>query len=827
MSIRRATLVLVLLAASAISLTAQTSAPAASTAARYLTPPQVIVDILDAPPIPNATLSPTRDTIALAERRSMPPIAELAQPMLRLAGERINPRTNGPHRTSGTTGLIFEQIATGTEHRATIPGDAKTTLMPIGYAPDGRRYAFGRIVDNGIELWTAEVATGKAARLGDLLLNAAGTAGNGQRPNSTCSWLQDSTALACFTVPAGRGPVPAAPTVPEGPNIQETSGKAAPVRTYEDLLTSAYDETLFEYYFTSQLALIDAASGKATLVGKPAMFEQARPSPNGAWFLVVSTKRPFSRLAPRSDFPKTAEIWSRTGEKVHTIAEVPSGELVPITGVITGPRGYRWQPTQPATIAWAEALDEGNLKNSVPFRDRVMTLEAPFKAEPHELIKTQSRFTDIDWTDKGIAIFSEFDRPKRWTRIWVLDAPGATPRKLWERSREDTYGNPGTPVERSANGTILQQGQTIYLSGLGASPDGERPFLDRLDLTTLKTERLWRCDATSYETVAGLLTDDGKSVLTRRESHTNPPNYYVRTLPGDASKALTSYKDPVPQLAGVQKRLIKYTRKDGLELSGTLYLPAGYKEGTKLPLLMWAYPREFTSAASAAQVTGSANRFTTVSGPSHLLLLTQGYAILDDPTIPIVGAGETANDTYVDQLVAGAQAAVDAVVALGVTDRDHIGIGGHSYGAFMTANLLAHSDIFRMGIARSGAYNRTLTPFGFQSETRTFWEVPQIYAQMSPFWFANKINEPILMIHGEADDNSGTFPIQSERLYMAIKGNGGTARYVTLPFEAHGYAGRESVLHTVAEMLNWSDKYLKHAAPRPTAAPTTSSDASH
>jgi dipeptidyl aminopeptidase/acylaminoacyl peptidase len=312
-------------------------------------------------------------------------------------------------------------------------------------------------------------------------------------------------------------------------------------------------------------------------------------------------------------------------------------------------------------------------------------------------------------------------------------------------------------------------------------------------------------------------------VLTHRESHTDPPNYFVRTLPGDASKALTSYKDPAPQLAGVQKRLIKYKRKDGLELSATLYLPAGYKEGTKLPMLMWAYPREFTSAASAAQVSGSANRFTTISGPSHLLLLTQGYAILDDPKIPIVGTGETANDTYVDQLVAGAQAAVDAVVALGVTDRDRIGIGGHSYGAFMTVNLLAHSDIFRMGIARSGAYNRTLTPFGFQSETRTFWEVPQLYAQMSPFWYANKINEPVLLTHGEADDNSGTFPIQTERLYMAIKGNGGTARYVTLPYEAHGYAGRESVLHTVAEMLNWSDKYLKHATPRTAPVPTSSS----
>jgi dipeptidyl aminopeptidase/acylaminoacyl peptidase len=813
---------------------AQSPAPAQATAVRYLTPPQVIVDILDARPIPAGTLSPTRDTLALAERRSMPPIAELAQPMLRLAGERINPRTDGPHRTPGITGIIFKQIATGTEHRATIPAVAAAgsggTLLPIGYAPDGRRYAFGRIVDTGIELWLADVASGQAARLGNLELNATGTApasaAGGPRASSTCSWLPDSTALACFTVPAARGPAPAPPTVPEGPNIQETSGKAAPVRTYEDLLTSAYDEALFEHYFTSQLAVIDVASGKATLVGKPALFEEAKPSPDGAYFLVVRTKRPFSRLAPRSEFPKDAEIWSRSGERVRTIADVPSRESVSITGVITGPRGYRWQPTQPATMVWAEALDEGDLKRVVPFRDRVMTLEAPFKSEPHELIKTEYRFTDIDWTEKGVALVAEFDRARRWTRTWVLDAPGATPRKLWDRSREDTYGNPGTPVERAATGAILQQGSSLYLSGAGASSEGERPFLDRLDLATLKTERLWRCDTTSYETVAGLLSDDAKNVLTRKESQTEPPNYMVRTLPGEGARALTSYKDPAPQLANVQKRLIKYKRKDGLDLSATLYLPPGYKAGTHLPMLMWAYPREFTSAASAAQVSGSANRFTTVAGPSQLLLLTQGYAILDDPKIPIVGAGETANDTYVDQLVAGAQAAVDAVVALDVTDRDHIGIGGHSYGAFMTANLLAHSDLFRMGIARSGAYNRTLTPFGFQVETRTFWEVPQLYAQVSPFWYANKINEPVLLIHGEADDNPGTFPIQTERLYMAIKGNGGTARYVTLPYEAHGYAGRETVLHVVAEMLNWSDKYLKHAAPRAAPVPTTSAGAS-
>ena len=365
---------------------------------------------------------------------------------------------------------------------------------------------------------------------------------------------------------------------------------------------------------------------------------------------------------------------------------------------------------------------------------------------------------------------------------------------------------------------IIQKGDYIYLTGSGASKDGDRPFLDRLNLKTLKTDRLFQAADKTYEAIVAPLDDDAKLILTEYETLTDPPNYYVRDLAAGTKRAITQFKNPAPQLAGVEKQFITYERKDGVKLSATLYLPPGYRKGERVPLLMWAYPREFTDMDTASQVSGSPYRFTRVGGISHLFLLTQGYAILDNPTMPIVGAGETANDKYVEQLVASAEAAVNKVVDMGVADRDRIGVGGHSYGAFMTANLLAHSDLFRAGIARSGAYNRTLTPFGFQAERRTFWEVPEIYGKMSPFFYANKIKEPILLIHGEADDNSGTFPIQSERFYMALKGHGATVRYVTLPFEAHGYTGRESVLHTLAEMLNWMDKYVKNAGAKDNAA---------
>jgi len=468
---------------------------------------------------------------------------------------------------------------------------------------------------------------------------------------------------------------------------------------------------------------------------------------------------------------------------------------------------------------WTEALDGGDLRNTVPQRDRLCVLQAPFSGPPSEWLKFEQRVQDVSWTNANIAIVTEFERAKRTLRGWVVD--NGIARRAWQVSAEDRYKDPGRPMARPEFGggpsVVMQVGDWIYLEGDGASPQGDHPFLDRFNVKTFDIERLFQCEGESYESVVGLLTDNGGTLLTRRETVTQPPNYLVRDLVKRTERALTEFKDPAPQLAGVQRQFITYDRKDGVKLSATLYLPPDYKKGERLPLVMWAYPREFTDPAMAGQVSGSPYRFTTYTGASHMFFLTQGYAVLDDPSMPIVGPGETANDTYVDQLVASAQAAVDKVVGMGVADRDRIGVGGHSYGAFMTANLLAHSRLFRAGIARSGAYNRTLTPFGFQSEERTFWEVPEVYAKMSPFWFANAVKDPILLIHGEADNNSGTFPIQSERFYMALKGHGATVRYVTLPNEAHGYAARESVLHTLYEMVSWFDKYVKNAAPRPAA----------
>jgi len=790
-----------------------------SDAPKYQMPPKEVVDAFDAAPLPAAVLSPPKQVLALSYRRAYPTIAELSQPILRLAGGRVNPNTNGPQRTANIYAITLKKISDGSEIKVTVPPQAN--LSNIHFSPDGNHLSFLNTKPTGVELWIAEVATGKAKLItGADRLNA--TTGD------PCDWLHDNKTLICTMVVAMRGSAPAAPAIPTGPNIQESVGKAAPAATFEDMLKTAHDDALFEYYFTSQIAAIDVTSGRKTMIGKPAIFDNVSPSPSGEYILVTIIKRPFSHLIPMNGFPNDVEVWTRAGQLAKKIADVPTREGVVINGVQTAPRGIHWRQDEAATVVWAEALDGGDLKNKVPFRDKVMSLSAPFTGDATEFAKTEWRYANVSFTEKGVALLSESDRATRHVRTWVI---ASAPRKLWDRRQDAAYENPGTPVIRRDSGAggfgsgggfgggggagaIMQSGDYIFLTGQGSSPEGDRPFIDRLNLKTFETTRLFRSDAKSYETVIAPLDDEGKTILTRSETPTDPPNYYVRDLASEARRAVTDFKDPQPQLRGVTHQFVTYQRKDGVKLSATLYLPPGYKPGTRLPVIMWAYPREFGDADSASQITGSPNRFTTISGYSHLFLLLSGYAVLDNPTMPIIGAGETANDTYVEQLVSDAQAAIDKVVDMGVGDRDRIGVGGHSYGAFMTANLLAHSRLFRAGFAESGAYNRSLTPFGFQSERRTFWEVPDLYARMSPFWYAKDVKDPILLMHGEADDNSGTFPIQSERFYMALKGQGATVRYVTLPFEAHGYAARETLLHVLAERLNWFDRYVKNAPPR-------------
>lgn len=782
----------------------------------YMRPPEVIAEVVDAPLTPTISVSPERTSILILTQPGLPGIDEVSQPELRIAGLRINPRNFGPSRARYFDKLELRALEGGDERPVTgLPDDPK--INTTRWSPDGSHIAMLLTLADRIELWTIDVASARATRLLSNPIN--------DTYSNTIDWMPDSTALLATVVPDDHGEAPEAPAVPAGPVIQQNLGRKAPARTYQDLLKNKFDEVAFEHFATSQLVRV-TLDGTVKKLGAPGLIDSFEPSPDGRYILVRTTRQPFSYTVPARRFPLVVDVWDLQGQIVQTVAELPLADDVPVAfgSVRKGPRFVEWRSDADATLLLVEALDGGDAGADAKLRDRLSLVAAPFDGEPWVLAEIDHRFGGTYWGNDNLAYVTGWWWQTRNAKIWRLRPgdPDAAPRVAMEYSFEDRYSDPGDPmVEFTPRGTMVlvtaDDGATIFLSGAGAGPEGDRPFLDEMDVETGKTNRLFRSVAPYYERPVILLDPEKRLMVTKRESKDNQPNYWIRNLSDGTEKQITSFPHPNPQFADVQKEMIRYTREDGVELTATLYLPAGYdaeKDGP-LPMLMWAYPQEFKSASAAGQVTDSPHRFVRVTYWSPMLWLARGYAVLDDPTMPIVGEGdEEPNDTFVEQLVASAQAAIDEMVRRGVGDPDRMVIGGHSYGAFMTGNLLAHSDLFRAGIARSGAYNRTLTPFGFQAEERTVWQAPEIYFAMSPFMHAEKINEPILLIHGEADNNSGTYPLQSERFYGALKGLGATVRLCMLPHESHGYRARESIMHMLWEMSEWMDRYAKNAEPR-------------
>lgn len=773
------------------------------TEASYRRPPDDILQILDAEPLPSVSISPDRRFLLLADRKIYPPVAELAAPLLKLAGLRINPETSGPHLAPRYCGLRLLETASQSVTPISLPDDARITLC--GWSPNARFYAFTLTHSDHIELWVLETENCRARRVSSVPISATYAV--------PVHWLPDSEHLLVLTVPSDRGPMPEKPRTPRGPVIEEATGVSGPVRTYPDMLQSPYDAELFEYFCRSQLMIISVLSGSTKMIGEPQIFGSVDESPDGQLLLVVRHERPWSYTLPVTRFPRRTEVWDRNGDVIYTLHVAPLQDAIPIEGVPLGPRFANWRPTEPATLTWLEALDGGDPKRPAEFRDAFFSQAAPFDQKPRELIRIQQRCTGLTWgAESGTALIRDYDRDRRWTRTLLFHADDTTvaPQVLWERSVNDRYGDPGSPMTRPLpNGrrVLWQHEDWIFLESTGATPRGDRPFLARFNLQTRQSERLFTCDDESYESVVALLSDDGTRFLTQHETPLIPPNYFIRSCHGER-RALTQFPDPMPQLRNIRKEIVTCQRDDGVTISFTLYLPNDFVPGQPRPTVLWAYPREFNDSQTAGQISGSTNHFTVFGGISHLFLLTRGYVVLDDVTMPVVGDPETANDTFIPQIVSSAKAAIDKAVEMGVTDRTRVGIGGHSYGAFMTAHLLAHTDFFKAGVARSGAYNRTLTPFGFQNERRTFWEAMEIYMQLSPFTHAHRIRTPLLLMHGDSDNNPGTFPLQSERLYQAIRGNGGSVRYVVLPHESHGYIARESIEHTLWEMIEWFGRFL-------------------
>jgi dipeptidyl aminopeptidase/acylaminoacyl peptidase len=807
-----------------------TAAPTTDLPSGYDKPPQNILDVLHAPSPPQAHVNPTHDTILLVAWQDYPPMTRVATPFLRLAGVRIEPRNHSRHDTAGGYGITpcatdytLVRVADGAELHVTLPAGA-CPGRPL-WSADGKRFAFQNIAPDAVELWLGDATSCEAHRVPGVRLNPM--------LGSTVQWMADQRTLLVKTVPDGLGAPPPAPIVPSGPSIQETGGEKGQSSTYEtrDTLTSKHDEELFDHYVASQLALVDAATGTVTPAGKPGAFDEVDAAPDGQHILVATIHRPYSYVTTYDRFARDVDVWDRSGAVAHRVASLPLADRVPVHGVPVGPRDFAWRATEPATLVWAEALDGGDWNVKVPARDKVMLHKAPFAGPPAEVTRTEQRFSGFMWGEQpGTELLREDNENRHWMRTFVtnVDDPRSRPRILWDHSTDEHYKDPGSPVYRQLpNGAwvIQQSGDTIYLSGSGSSPEGDRPFLDRLDLGTQKSERLFRSDKAAYDWFLAFTGPDTRAFMTWHQSPMDPPNAFLRTLgpavPGAAAgeavyasttRAVTHIPDPTPAVRAIKKRLVKYKRKDGVDLSFTLYTPPGYNEGTRVPAVLYAYPLDYADASKAGQVTGSEETFTRLR--QYKLLLLAGYAIIDQAAFPIVGDPKKAYDTYLEQLVADAKAAVDKAVELGVVDPERIGITGHSHGALMTANLVAHSDLFRAGVATSGSYNKTLTPFGFQNERRSVWEAQSVYLKVSPFFFAEKLKTPLLIMHGDDDANPGTTPLQATKLYEAIRGNGGTARLVMLPHEPHWYAAMESNEQLIFEMLRWFDKYVKNAPPR-------------
>lgn len=783
----------------------------AQEATTYQQPPKEIMELIDVPMAPGIRLDNKSETMLFYYRDSYQSIEHLSQTELRLAGLRINPKTNIGSRTRFYNDL--ELGSTKNTKRTKITGlPSNPQMSNFQFSPDDKYISFTNTTTEGVELWLVDVRKASASKLTEAIINA--------NIRGSVVWARDSESLLIKTLPTNRAKlIDTDIQVPSGPIISESDGEKAQNRTYQDLLKSPNDEKNFEILAHAEIKKI-SLDGSAQDFLPSAMYRSISYSPDGNYLLVSTIKRPFSYLVPYHRFPTIEKVYTADGQEVATVNEVPLIEVLPqgFMSTTDGKRSLGWRNDKPATLYWVEALDGGDPEVEVPYRDAVYQVNAPFTGEKELLVKTINRYAGITWGNDTYAIAMDRWFSNRNTKTYVFNPSNnqEEPTILFDRSYQDTYSNPGSFVStlnKYGVSVLDLDRSTAYLIGDGFSDKGQFPFIDAINLENGKLNRLYESEYTDkVENILRAIDLKKGTVLVRIESQNEYPNYYIRNINRKNSLTqITDFDNPFKSLSEVHKEVITYPREDGLELTGTLYLPAGYDGKEKLPMILWAYPREYKDRSTASQTTSNPNRFVAPNYGSPIFWVTQGYVVLDNVAFPIVGEeNEEPNDSFTEQLVANAKAAIDAVDKLGYVDRNRVGVGGHSYGAFMTANLLSHSDLFAAGIARSGAYNRTLTPFGFQSEERNYWEAPDLYNTMSPFMNAEKVKAPILLIHGAEDNNSGTYPMQSERYFNALKGLGIVSRLVMLPKESHGYAAKESILHMLWEQHNWLEKYVKN-----------------
>ncbi|WP_027391714.1 alpha/beta hydrolase family protein [Aquimarina latercula] len=779
----------------------------------YQKPVKEILDLVDVPLAPSIRIDQKGEHMIFLYRDGYKTIAELSEKEMRLAGLRINPKTNISSRTSYYNNIKIKKIDGEPVQVTGLP--TKPRISNISWSPNQTKAAFTNTSGNGVELWILDIKNNKANKITDATLNA--------NIGSPFRWFKDDSSLLVKFLPNKKKDlINVDEAIPSGPTISISEGTKAQNRTYQDLLKNPNDEYNFEQLATSEIFKVNLDGTKKSW-SKTGMIRNYSFSPDGNYVMVTEIKKPFSYLVPYYRFPQETTIYKSTGEVFKTINKVPIDEVRPkgFMSARTGKRSISWRTDKPSTLIWAEALDKGDPNIEVEYRDEVFQQDAPFESTPKSILKTINRYSGIQWSsDNNIAFAYDYWWNTRNTKTYVFNPNESSekPQIIHDRNYQDRYNDPGNFVtarnEFGRSVVDINKGN-VYLMGDGYTKEGQFPFVDQFSIKGNTTKRVYTSSYTDkVENIYFATNIEKGEFLVGIESPSEYPNYYIRNINAkDQVKQITNFANPFAALQGVHKEVIKYKRDDGLELSGTLYLPIGYDKTKKekMPMILWAYPEEFKDKKSASQSTSNPNEFTYPWWGSMVYWVTRGYVVLDDASFPIVGEGdEEPNDSFRKQLVANAKAAIDAVDNLGLIDRNRVAVGGHSYGAFMTANLLSHSNLFAAGIARSGAYNRTLTPFGFQSEERSYWEAPEVYNTMSPFMHADKMKTPLLLIHGKADNNSGTYPLQSERYFNALKGLGATARLIMLPKESHGYRAKESILHLLWEQDQWLEKYVKN-----------------
>ncbi|WP_350287630.1 prolyl oligopeptidase family serine peptidase [uncultured Croceitalea sp.] len=777
----------------------------------YQQPSKEILELVDAPLAPSVLLSDDGKHMVLLYRDYYKTIAELSETELRLAGLRINPKTNIGSRTNYYNNIKVKEI--GDKEASQVTGlPENPRLSNFKWSPDQSMIAATNTTSEGVELWVLDINQAKVTKLSEAEINA--------NMRDVVNWFKDGKSLLVKMLPKDRKKlINVSEAVPAGPTISSNDGKKAQNRTYQDLLKNPNDEFNFEQLARSELYKI-SLDGVKTKWMDAAMYSSISFSPDGNYVMVTKVEKPFSYLVPYYRFPSATTIYGSNGNFVSTLLEVPLIEDLPkgFMAVRMGKRELSWRNDKPSSVIYAQALDEGDPETEADYRDEVFQIDAPFDKEGKSLIKLKNRYYRILWGSDGMAVAYDYWWNNRNLKGYLFNPSDNSqdPVIFEDRNYQDVYSDPGNFVtKRTAFGTevLALKDNSAFLLGEGFTEEGQFPFVDKMDMTSMKKNRLYTSQIEGKKENLIDYNVNKDELLVRIESPNEYPNYYYKSvIKRKGPRQLTNFENPFKSIQNVHKEVITYTREDGLELNGTLYLPVGYDKAKKekAPMILWAYPREFKDKSSASQNTQNPNEFTYPFWGSPIYWVTKGYVVLDDAAFPIIGEGdEEPNDTFRGQLVANAKAAIDAVDELGYIDRTKVAVGGHSYGAFMVANLLSHSDLFAAGIARSGAYNRTLTPFGFQSEERNYWEAPEVYYTMSPFMHADKMKTPLLLVHGEADNNSGTYPMQSERYFNALKGLGATVRLVMLPKESHGYRAKESILHLLWEQDQWLEKYVK------------------